>query len=120
MRICVFEDAGVTGLEPLALTRPVFDLRCGARTLLERQLRLGGGSAGALVRPELAGLCRSMHPGLFVNDAGWLRCGPVLLVNGRWLPHPGPLPSPGPGEVGLVGDDVAYVWLSGADAADLT
>ena len=39
MRICVFEDAGVRNLEPLTLTRPAFDLRCGAGTLLERQLR---------------------------------------------------------------------------------
>src|SRR5438067_1129333 len=120
MRVCVFEDAGVTNLEPMTLTRPVFDLRCGARTLLERQQQLVGGSAGALVRPEIADLCRLMHPGMVVNDADWLSSGPVLLVNGRWLPHPGPLPSPGPGEIGLLGDEVAYVWLSKTDAADLT
>jgi hypothetical protein len=86
MRLCVFEDTGVVNLEPLALTRPAFDLRCGARTLLERQSRLTGGEAGVLVRPELADLCRLGHPGLAVNDGDWLRRGPVLLVNGRWLP----------------------------------
>ena len=37
MHICVFEDDGVGGLEPLTLTRPAFDLRCGASMLLERQ-----------------------------------------------------------------------------------
>src|SRR5919201_1995100 len=89
MRICVFEDAGVVHLEPLALTRPAFDLRCGARTLLERQLRLGAGQAGALVRPELAELCRLAHPELAVNDADRRRRGRVLLVNGRWLPPAG-------------------------------
>jgi hypothetical protein len=120
MRICVFEDSGVTNLGPLALTRPVFDLRCGARALLERQLRLGTGSSGALVRPEQAELCRLTHPGLAVNDADWLRSGPVLLVNGRWLPPAGPLTLPGPGEVGVVGDEVACVRLSGGEAGDLT
>src|SRR5207237_6376849 len=120
MRICVFEDAGATNLGPLALTRPVFDLRCGARTLLERQLRLGTGSFGVLVRPELAELCRLTHPGLAVNDADWLRGGPVLLVNGRWLPPAGPLAAPAAGEVGVVGDQVAYVRLPGDEAGDLT
>ncbi len=120
MRICVFEDAGVTGLEPLTLTRPAFALRCGARTLLERQLGLAGGPAGVLVRPELAQLCRQAHPELAVNDPDWLGRGPVLLVNGRWLPPAGPPAAPGPGEVGLVGDEVAYVRLPGGEAAELT
>ena len=39
MPVIVYEDAAVADLEPLSLTRPAFDLRCGARTLLERQLR---------------------------------------------------------------------------------
>jgi hypothetical protein len=35
----VFEDAGFARLGPLAQTRPVFDLRCGAVSLFERQRR---------------------------------------------------------------------------------
>ena len=62
MRICVFEDAGCAGLEPLTLTRPVFDLRCGAATLLERQLRrFAAPEVGALVRPA-AGRPLPAHP----------------------------------------------------------
>jgi hypothetical protein len=41
MRLCLVEDSAVTGLEPLTLTRPVFDLRLGARTVgtkIERAL----------------------------------------------------------------------------------
>ena len=41
MRLCVFEDAGVGGLEPLALSRPAFALRCGLSTLLDKQVRAG-------------------------------------------------------------------------------
>src|SRR6516164_5785933 len=93
MRICVFEDAGVARLEPLTRTRPAFDLRCGAATLLERQVRcLGGDAVGALVRPELVALCRLEYPGLAVNDPAWLSApgAGLLLINARWLP-PAPL-----------------------------
>ncbi len=38
--ICVFEDEGVAHLAPLIHTRPVYDLRLGLPTLLERTLRL--------------------------------------------------------------------------------
>ncbi len=87
MRFCVFEDGGVPLLEPLTLTRPAFALRCGARTLLERQrAALGGGEWGLWVRPELVALCRAEHPDLPVNDAAWLTHGPIALVNARWLP----------------------------------
>jgi hypothetical protein len=56
MRLCVFEDFAVRDLEPLALTRPAFDLRCGARTLPERQADfLSAGEVGALVREEREG-----------------------------------------------------------------
>src|SRR5262249_40480083 len=37
MRICVFEDRDVALLEPLTLTRPAFDLWCGASSLLNPQ-----------------------------------------------------------------------------------
>jgi hypothetical protein len=111
MRICVFEDPGAANLGPLALTRPVFDLRCGVWTLLERQRRLAVGLGGALVRPDLADMCRLTHPDLAVNDADWLRDAPVLLVNGRWLPPASTPTLPGAGEVGIVGDEVAYVCL---------
>src|SRR5262245_18544657 len=89
MRICVFEDRGVHTLEPLSLTRPAFDLRCGAATLLERHAHaFAACQVGALVRPVLAGVCREAHPGLWVNDPDWLRAEPTVLVNARWLPPP--------------------------------
>ena len=51
MRVCLFEDGAAT-LEPLSLTRPVFDLRCGLTTLAEKHLRLlAPWSVGVLIRP---------------------------------------------------------------------
>jgi UDP-N-acetylglucosamine diphosphorylase/glucosamine-1-phosphate N-acetyltransferase len=108
-RVCLFEDRGVATLEPVALTRPAFDLLCGATSLGRKQLlAFAAAAAGALVRPQLAELCRLQHPNLAVNDPDWLASGPVVLVNARWLP-PAAFDPPGPGPcVGLAGDEVAY------------
>src|SRR5437868_2315724 len=87
MRLVVFEDREVGLLDPLTLTRPAFDLRCAASSLLEHQRRhFGAEEVGARVRPELAELCRLAHPGMPVNDPDWARRGPAALVNARWLP----------------------------------
>ena len=39
MQICLFEDRLVADLEPLTLTRPVFELLCGQSTLAAKQAR---------------------------------------------------------------------------------
>ncbi|HEY7157789.1 MAG TPA: putative sugar nucleotidyl transferase [Gemmataceae bacterium] len=112
MRICVFEDNAVARLQPLTDTRPAFDLRCGARTLLERQMHAFSADEGfAFVRPELAELCRLRHPELTVNHLDRPRDETILFFNARWLPPTG---SPRPlenGEVGLCEGQVAYACL---------
>jgi UDP-N-acetylglucosamine diphosphorylase/glucosamine-1-phosphate N-acetyltransferase len=121
MRLCVFEDAAVSNLDPLTLTRPAFDLWCGAASLLQQHVRhFGATDTAALVRPELSALCRQAHPQLAVNDAAWLRKGPAVLVNARWLP-----PAESPGDltsyrVAVVGDQVAYAVLPPEDLTDCT
>jgi UDP-N-acetylglucosamine diphosphorylase/glucosamine-1-phosphate N-acetyltransferase len=120
MRLCVFEDAGFAGLEPLSLTRPVFELRCGARTLRERQARLFAASeTAALVRPELAPLYRLEHPEITVNPSRPAGAGAAAFVNGRWLPPAGAPAADGPA-VGLVGGEVAYAVLPAGQAGDVT
>src|SRR5262245_65905996 len=109
MRICVFEDAGVANLEPLTLTRPAFDLLCGACSLLERQCRhFGAAEASLSVRPPLAAVGRLHHPDRAVNDPAADR-GAGLLVNSRWLPPPQPYAGAGAPCAALAGDHVAYV-----------
>src|SRR5262249_5888334 len=109
MRVCLFEDRGVLDLEPLTLTRPVFELLCGLTPLGDKQRRhFASTQVGFLVRPELADLCRLRHPGTPVNDAAWLRAGPVVLVNGRWLPDSSVAPDTSKPCVGLVGGETAY------------
>jgi hypothetical protein len=113
MQVIIFEDAAVANLEPLSLTRPVFDLRCGAGTLLQRQLAYcGQQEVSVIVRPALAELCRRVCPGLMVNEAVPTDDDAIMLVNARWLPPSAERLDAGAAQVGLVGEEVAYVRLT--------
>ena len=59
MDVCLYEDRGAADLEPLTLTRPVFDLLCGQSSSAEKQTRYFQATAyAAVVRPHLAALVR--------------------------------------------------------------
>jgi UDP-N-acetylglucosamine diphosphorylase / glucose-1-phosphate thymidylyltransferase / UDP-N-acetylgalactosamine diphosphorylase / glucosamine-1-phosphate N-acetyltransferase / galactosamine-1-phosphate N-acetyltransferase len=91
MRICVYEDRHVRGLEPLTLTRPVIDLLCGLTNLGEKQARYFAATAvGHLCRPLVADQIRTRDSLARVNDPAWLRAAPTVLVNARWVPPPHP------------------------------
>src|SRR5262249_8811968 len=123
MRVCLFEDRSALDLEPLSLTRPVFDLLCGQAALADKQFRhFGPSERGALVRPYLADVCRLQSPGFAVTDLAWLRAAPVVLVNGRWLPPPfapgrGTADVSGPA-VALLGEEITYAVLEPEHLAD--
>jgi UDP-N-acetylglucosamine diphosphorylase / glucose-1-phosphate thymidylyltransferase / UDP-N-acetylgalactosamine diphosphorylase / glucosamine-1-phosphate N-acetyltransferase / galactosamine-1-phosphate N-acetyltransferase len=121
MSLGVFENRGVYNLEPLALTRPAFELWCGARPLLEHQQRLfRAEDTGVVVRPELAALCRARRPEVAVNDGDWLRRRLTVLVNARWLPPAEPFAEVTSPRVGCIGEEVAYAVLPSAGIVDLT
>jgi UDP-N-acetylglucosamine diphosphorylase/glucosamine-1-phosphate N-acetyltransferase len=91
MRLCLVEDNAVAGLEPLTLTRPVYDLLLGSRSLgskIARALNIGPGPArrGAVIRPYLAAVQQARDPHTAVNDRDWLARGPMIVANGRWVP----------------------------------
>ncbi len=111
MRLCIWDD-GAEQLQPLSLTRPVFDLRCGLTSLGEKQRRvLGGKEWGALVRAPLEELFQLQHPNVPVNDSDWLHTDTLVLVNGRWLPPDASFKMPAGSCVGMLGDAIAYVVL---------
>jgi len=121
MRIGLFEDTGVAQLAPLTDTRAAFDLLCGLTTLAAKQCRhFGFGPAGLLVRPALADLVRLAHPTLSVNDPAWLKAGPAVLVNGRWLPPPRPADLTDGPHVGTVDGQLAYALVDPDQLADVT
>jgi len=101
MRLCLVEDSAVADVGPLADTRPVFDLLLGSRTLGDRAaraFRLGPwgqpGGRAVVVRPHLEPLQRAGRPHAVVNDPRRMSSGPVLVVNGRWVPAGGPPVTP--------------------------
>jgi UDP-N-acetylglucosamine diphosphorylase/glucosamine-1-phosphate N-acetyltransferase len=121
MRACLFEDRGVLNLEPLSLTRPAFELLCGLTSLAAKQSRyFPPGPRGMLVRPYLADLCRLDFPSVPVNELDWLREGPTILINGRWLPPvcPAPLNELSRPCVALVQDEVAYAVVEPEQMAE--
>ena len=84
MTLCLFEDAQVGHLAPLALTRAVYDLRVGAWTLAERAAGVFGADRLALhTRRELVGVAVQEHPEAVPVEGG------TLFVNGRWWVRPG-------------------------------
>lgn len=82
MTVCLFEDAPVAHFAPLTLTRAVYDLRVGARTLWERTADLFGPAPLAVhARDSVRAVTRQEHPEAMALDEV---TGGVLLVNGRW------------------------------------
>jgi UDP-N-acetylglucosamine diphosphorylase/glucosamine-1-phosphate N-acetyltransferase len=119
MRVCLFEDHRASQLAPLATTRPVFDLLCGRFALSCKQARYFAAShTGVLVRRELAACYRQAHPSTPVNDVDWLRAGPAILINGRWLPPAAPVPELTAPVAALVGEELAYAVLDAEHLAD--
>ncbi len=83
MRICVFEDAAQSWLDPLTATRPVWDLLHGPASLLSRILAtFHAGELALWCRPSLADVVRERHQNTPVNEP---LEGEWFLVNGRWM-----------------------------------
>lgn len=125
MRLCMVEDHFVAGLEPLTLTRTVFDLLLGGTTLgakIARAFKVGPGPQrrAVVIRPHLAAIHRQRDPHTTVNDPDWMARGPVVVVNGRWVPPVG-FESPGDhgGWVGLCDGQPACALVSPEEAVQL-
>ena len=77
-KIYVYENHEVLNLEPIVLTRPAFDLRCGAFTFLERiQKSFPDAEIELIVRDELKPITEELYPGLIVN--------PPQVEEGLWI-----------------------------------
>jgi UDP-N-acetylglucosamine diphosphorylase/glucosamine-1-phosphate N-acetyltransferase len=105
--LCVFEDDGWRRLLPLTYLRPLFELRCGMRSLAGRTLhRYPGTRAFLFCRDDLEEAARE-GSGLPVNERP---AGPCLFVNGRALLNE-PIPFEGEEEIGVCGDVLVYARL---------
>lgn len=69
MNIIIYEDNFSKNFEPICLTRPVFDLRYGHSTLLDRIKRqCPEGQFGLWVRDELLDRTKELYPDKMVNE----------------------------------------------------
>ncbi|MCA9053310.1 MAG: hypothetical protein KDA75_05700, partial [Planctomycetaceae bacterium] len=117
-RIAFFEDHLAPNFSPIALLRPVFELRCGHFSVRERMLSQAADSDwGVCLRPWLQETYALKHPSAHVNDEAWLRGGPTLFLNGRWLGDPGSLTSVTEDAVGTVEGEVAWLLVDPDEAA---
>lgn len=121
MRVLLFEDQGAEKFSPLALTRPVFELVCGRESLRRRLQRwFPDAELGAWIRPWLADVYAEDQPSIHVNEPNWLAQGPVLLVNGRWLPDRRLTPLDFvTHQAGLLEGNPAWVLLTAEEAASV-
>ena len=84
MKLVVFEDDQFDRFLPLAWTRGVFELKCGATTLADKIARAADRPADALiVRDYLAPVVSARCSSVAVNDLARLRGEELLLVNAR-------------------------------------
>lgn len=83
--LLVFEDEAASNFNPLTYMRPVYELKCGAYTLLDRLLASVPSVRALLTcRPYLAPLLRRARPQFKVNEPASID-DDVLLINGRAL-----------------------------------
>ena len=68
MEIIIFDDTSWYNFIPMTYTRPVFDLKIGAFTPIERQENDG---LSLLVRDSLADITKERHPRCYVNNMGY-------------------------------------------------
>jgi UDP-N-acetylglucosamine diphosphorylase/glucosamine-1-phosphate N-acetyltransferase len=125
MRLCLVEDLAVSGLEPLTLTRPVFELTLGTTTLASKlagafKVGLGPLRRNCVIRTHLAAAERIRNPQVVVNDRDWLARGPVMVANGRWVPPVNfGLPAEYGPWVGICEGQLACAFVGPGDAVKL-
>ena len=122
MRLILFDLAGESrrSFYPLALSRPIWDLRCGMTTLGEKLLaKLGVVDVACFVPDYMAAAYRARTT-LPVNSAAALAGDDLVLVSGRVKAPTFDLALRGPSEVGVSADgQVLYARVTRDDAARL-
>ncbi len=105
---------------PLALSRPIWELRCGMTTLAEKLIaKTGAVDVAAFVPPYMAEVCRarSSWP---VNDASRLAGDDLFLVHGRVKASGLDRPPTGPSEAAFDAEgECLYVRVARRDLGKL-
>lgn len=121
MTIVIYEDSLYDQFFPLTYVRPVFELKCGTSSLLEKITQAYPEHTFVLwTRSYLVKALKHRHPDVAINDTKAVAGDDTLWINGRtWFNSALTLPAEGEDEVGLVGDEVVYFRLKKATSATL-
>ena len=116
--VAIFEDNLYQNFLPLAYSRPVFELRCGIYSFLERiTLQYPDTEVNLFCREYLKNLTAESHPHSInetvSNDKG------CLFINGRLLTST-PIPIAGKEEIGICDDEIVYARLSRKNSEYIT
>ena len=113
MKVLIFEDEKAKHLYPLTYLRPVWELRCGISTLLDKFKRtFSNDELYFWTRPEIVPLLKRKY-GKPVNEIKILMGKEgLILVNGRWLLGTDGFAIPAKEEQGVCGETVLYGYLA--------
>ena len=122
MKLILFDLAGDKrgNFNPLALSRPIWELRCGMSSLGEKLVAKIGPSDVACFVPDYMADSYRAKTDRKVNDASTLAGDDLLLVNGRVKASGLTVTGKGASEVGLAEDgECLYARISRDDLAKL-
>jgi UDP-N-acetylglucosamine diphosphorylase/glucosamine-1-phosphate N-acetyltransferase len=123
MRLVLFDRATEKRLNfsPLALSRPIWALRCGMTSLAEKLIaRFAASDVACFVPDYMAAHWRNRSGGHPVNEAGSLAGDDLLLVDGRVKAADCPVAAQGPSQVWLDADgEVLVARIARADLGRL-
>ena len=106
--------------DPLALSRPIFELRCGMTTLGEKLVsRLGATDVACFVPPYMANVYRN-QTAWPVNDASKLAGADLLIVAAHVKAAALNVQAAGPSRIAVDADgEVLFAWIARPDLARL-
>ena len=124
MRLILFDPPGEARRRfyPVALSRPIWELRCGITSLGEKLVAAAGAAdIACFVPPYMADVYRA-RTSWTVNDPQTLAGDDILLVHGRLKAEAiAKIDRQGPSQVGRNADgEVVYLWLRKADQGRVT
>lgn len=108
MKLVVFEDLHYDCLYPLSFTRPVFELKCGATTLLDKIEQAVGRKADTFYIRDCLVPAYQKRCGKPVNDWEAIGNDGALFVNGRILAMNVEISLEGPEEAVWDGETLLY------------
>ncbi|HUS46634.1 MAG TPA: putative sugar nucleotidyl transferase, partial [Phycisphaerae bacterium] len=122
MRLILFDrfDEARVNFHPVALSRPIWELRCGMTSLGEKLIRRCGAGSVAYFVPDYMAEAYREKSSAAVNDASVLAGDDLLIVDARVKADGFNVPTTGRSELGLDAEgNLQYARIRRADASKL-